>query len=509
MSMLRERLLRHNKPSGNSPRAEAGALEAVATAVPANSLQAEALSNEQDVAQGGEWATIGAHMECNEWGSFVMRRCSYASQTLHGDYMLSELAGGAELLLALLPANGGEPEATAGFSHEQLLYLDIETTGLGIGAGNVAFMIGIGFYEGEQFIVEQMFIRDPGEELSMLHHLKEKLGSHPYLVTYNGKTFDWPIIKNRYILNRIRAEIPIAGHFDFLYPSRSLWKHTMPSCRLGKVEEEQLGVIRKDDVPGSLAPALYFQYLAERDVSIVEGVFIHNELDILSLAGLSVHFAKVLSGQSKLSAMGLEELYRLGVWLDKLSLSELAAQALELLEQRICGTEAPEPQEGSDSYLLPLAQLYKQRQRYADARSLWMLYVERKGERTTASVEPYIELSMHYEHREKQYSLALQYALQAVDQCWRQQALKRSFGHRLQAKDNGFHAKGRGQAAKAVDKAQLAEAANLEKRIQRLRQKIAKAESRAALSDSKPPARRRSRVATNPVEAVAVMDSLI
>jgi uncharacterized protein YprB with RNaseH-like and TPR domain len=479
--MLRERLLRHNKPGDSAPKPTVS-------------------TTENDSRQSAEWVTIGAHMEINEWGSFVMRRRYFESQTLHGHYTLCELAGQASLLLSLLPSNGDKPDDTASLSHEQLLYLDIETTGLGIGAGNVAFMIGIGFYEGERFIVEQMFIRDPGEEMSMLHHLKQKLEKHPYLVTYNGKTFDWPIIKNRYILNRIRPEIPIAGHFDFLYPSRSLWKHTLPSCRLGKVEEERLGVVRKDDVSGSLAPALYFQYLAERDVSIVEGVFIHNELDILSLAGLSVHFVRVLSGKSNLPDMGLEELFRLGVWLDKLNQSGLATQALELLEQRICGEATAE--EGSDVYLLPLAQLYKQQQRYTAARGLWELYVEIKGERTTASLEPFIELSMHYEHRDKQYSLALKYALQALDQLWRQQTLKRSFGSGI----HGIHAKGKGKTTKALDRGLNDETTNLEKRIQRLRQKIARAESRSA-SGSKSTSRRRS-PSTDTVMELA-MDSLL
>jgi uncharacterized protein YprB with RNaseH-like and TPR domain len=494
MSMLRERLLRHNKPNKpNKPVEPADSdlkpMDTMSSATEANRFRIESSTNGNEAAQPSEWATIGAHMESNEWGSFVMRRRFFGKQALHGHYVLSELIGKSDSLLSLLPANasGDELDASARFSHEQLLYLDIETTGLGIGAGNVAFMIGIGFYEGDHFIVEQMFIRDPGEELGMLHHLKQKIERHPYLVTYNGKTFDWPVIKNRYILNRIRPEIPITGHFDFLYPSRSLWKHTLPSCRLGKVEEERLGVIRKDDVPGSLAPALYFQYLAERDVSIMEGVFIHNELDILSLAGLSIHFSRVLSGQSNLHGMGLEELYRLGVWLGKLNQNWLSTQALELLEQRICDEAANE--EGSDDYLLPLAQLYKQQQSYTAARGLWELYVERKGDRTTASIEPYIELSMHYEHRDKQYGLALQYAVQALDQLWRRQTLKRSFG-------NGVHAKARGRGTKLLnngklDNGQMDETANLEKRIQRLRQKIAKTEIRST-AEKNSKSRRRS-----------------
>jgi uncharacterized protein YprB with RNaseH-like and TPR domain len=477
MSMLRERLLRQKSAGGVAKSA------AVTDPTP----------------QTAEWGAIGAHMEHNEWGSFVMRRRCVESQTLHGCYMLSELAGQADKLLALLAparsyADGEDVSVDGGLLHEQLLYLDTETTGLGIGAGNVAFMIGIGFYEGERFIVEQMFIRDPGEELGMLYYLQQKIAKHPYLVTYNGKTFDWPIIKNRYILNRMPSEIPIAGHFDFLYPSRSLWKHTLPSCRLGKVEEERLGVVRTDDVPGSLAPALYFQYLAERDVSIVEGVFVHNELDILSLASLSVHFTNILNGKSSLSAMGLEELYRLGVWLAKLGQDLLAAQALERLAERIMGLESV-TEEGADDYLLPLAQVYKQQHRFAEARGLWELYAERKGDRITASLEPYIELSMHYEHRDKQLRLALTYASQALDKAWRQQSLKRSFGG-----DNGTGTRTAGKQNEIAD---------LEKRIQRLRLKVERLQRvcSSLTSSKKPGTKHRSR--SSAVVLEHVMDSLI
>ncbi|MEK3917129.1 ribonuclease H-like domain-containing protein [Paenibacillus sp. FSL H7-0331] len=446
MSGLRDRLLRH-KSSGSQAK-------------PAAASDASAPTS--------EWSVIDAHMEHNEWGSFVMRRRRYDQQAKHGRYALSELLGQSDKLLHLLGAESETSEEQDGLTHEKLLYLDTETTGLGIGTGNVAFMIGIGFYEEEQFVVEQMFIRDPGEELGMLHHLHEKIAKHPYLVTYNGKTFDWPIIKNRYILNRMQLDTPIAGHFDFLYPSRSLWKHTLPSCRLGKVEEERLGVVRKDDVSGALAPVLYFQYLAERKVSIVEGVFIHNELDILSLAGLSIHFARILSGKSNFKDMGLEELYRLGVWLDKLNQQWMSEQALECLAERITVSETVVEQ-GADDYLLPLAQVYKQQHRYTAARDLWELYVERRKERTTASLDAYVELSMYYEHREKQYELALSYAEQALDKAWRQHSLKRSYG------GGGARSTGKRQSTKSLEHGQESGIADLEKRIQRLRQKSARA----------------------------------
>jgi hypothetical protein len=239
----------------------------------------------------------------------------------------------------------------------------------------------------------------------MLEHLRLRLEERDILVSYNGKSFDWPILKNRFILNRQpEADDPI--HFDFLYPSRSLWRNTLPSCRLSSVERERLGLSRIDDVPGSLAPALYFQYLAENDPALVAGVFEHNEKDVLTLACLAVHFARLLAGQLPLERMEPEELYRLALWLDKLGRPEAAEDAIGKLLAR-------EAEEAAD-YWLPAASFFKRRGRHQSAVLLWERFVERKRSRT-ASLEPYVELAMYYEHRLRDYDRALFYAEQAME----------------------------------------------------------------------------------------------
>src|SRR5690606_20144828 len=117
-----------------------------------------------------------------------------------------------------------------------------------------------------------------------------------HLVTYNGRSFDWPVLESRFILNGWRRTEAAPGHLDFLHPSRALWRNTLPSCRLSTVEEQRLGIVRSDDVPGSLAPELYMRFLQDGDLSHVGGVFIHNELDVLTLASMAVHFGHLLSG---------------------------------------------------------------------------------------------------------------------------------------------------------------------------------------------------------------------
>lgn len=404
---------------------------------------------------GGSWNRLSATAHHNEWGHFVIRRKVYPFDYRHGTYCLGDLIGKAEPLApmgAAAVSKGGRPEArrqnpasaadsasAASARHDRLLFLDTETTGLGVGAGNVPFMVGIGYYEPDCFVVEQMFIRNPAEEAAMLYHLREKLAERDLLVSYNGKCFDWPIIKNRYILNRQKDGAVDPVHFDFLYPSRSLWRNTLPSCRLSSVERERLGLSRVDDVPGSLAPALYFQYLAEGDAALVEGVFEHNEKDVLTLACLAIHFTRLLGGKISLSPMEPEELYRLALWLDKLGRAGEADDALRELLDRESDIAA--------DYWLPAAGLFKRQGRFGAAVALWERYIERKRRARVAAPEPYIELAMHYEHREKDFERALQYA---------EQGLERSIGR---------------MAAVRKDGASAEEAAAIRKRIDRLRMK--------------------------------------
>ncbi|MFC3771922.1 ribonuclease H-like domain-containing protein [Paenibacillus sp. GCM10012303] len=425
---------------------------------------------------GGSWNRMGAKAHHNERGHFVIRRIVYPFDYRHGTYCLGDLIGEAEPLAALgasaSKTKGGRSGASRRSSsvsadpapavcarHDRLLFLDTETTGLGVGAGNVPFMVGIGFYEPDGFVVEQMFIRNPAEEAAMLQHLREKLAERDLLVSYNGKCFDWPIIKNRYILNRQKDGAVDPVHYDFLYPSRSLWRNTLPSCRLSSVERERLGLSRIDDVPGSLAPALYFQYLAEGDAALVEGVFEHNEKDVLTLACLAVHFTRLLGGQIPLSRMEPEELYRLALWLDKLGRPGEAEETMrELLDRET---------DNAADYWLSAASFYKRQGSFGAAVSLWERYIERKRRARVVTPEPYIELAMYYEHREKDLDKALQYA---------ELALERSIGRMAAVRKEGASAE---------------EAAAIRKRIDRLRLKRETAAQPARTA--KAPATRKSR----------------
>lgn len=448
--------------------------------------------------EGGEWTPLAAALHTAGEGEFILRRKAYEPEHRHGRYRLGDLRGrvlapllskgtsasprrgagqaaaredsagpGAERSAALSNDTGGRADERSA-AWDRLLFLDTETTGLGLGAGNVPFMVGLGFWEEGRFIVEQLLIRHPGEEEAMLKHVAARLAERPYLVSYNGKSFDWPILKSRYVMNRIAQPDEPLGHIDFLYPSRSLWKHSLPSCRLGQVEEDRLGVVRTDDVPGSLAPALYFQYLAERDPRILRPVFEHNELDVLSLAGLAIHFSRIAEGEaewSELRLFGADEIVRHGLWLEKTGLHRQADELLERLAEDLTaqGAEAA----GAAAALLPLAAFFKQRRRSDVACRLWRLYISERAERFVPSLEPYIELSMHYEHKEKRYDVALQYAEEALDAHLRRE--------RFPSGGAGGRQREAGRAGAAGK-----ERSELAKRIERLRRKLERERQRQA-----------------------------
>jgi len=337
------------------------------------------------------WGRLGFATVEGPQGACFVRDVRYGADYRHGRFAVADLAEAGAALSRLDPAGRA-------IDPSRLLFLDTETTGLGQGAGNVPFLIGVGWWDASGFTVRQYAIRHPGEEAAMLAMLAELLPSYTHLVTYNGRTFDWPLVKNRYVMHRM--SIPKdPSHFDFLYPSRSLWRTTMPSCRLGAVEEAKLGVFREDDVPGSMAPALYFQYLAERDASVLAGVFRHNETDIVTLMALAVHFGKLLGGGVDYDALTSAELLRLGLWYERLGFEAEAREAIAALAAR--------PAAESRAQLEEAAQFYKRRKLWSEAVRLWRALVEEGRDGRFGSLEPYVELAMAYEHRLKDADEAL------------------------------------------------------------------------------------------------------
>lgn len=182
----------------------------------------------------------------------------------------------------------------------ETVFLDLETTGLAGGTGTYAFLCGIGVVSGDEFKVMEFFLEGPAREAGFLDALNSAISPGACLVTYNGATFDLPLLRTRHTMSRIEPAWEGQPHIDLLHHTRRLYRGYLESCSLGSVEKHVLGVRRSgEDIPGYLIPALYSQYLRSGDASPLKGVFYHNELDIVSLAALYCRVARILDGDSE------------------------------------------------------------------------------------------------------------------------------------------------------------------------------------------------------------------
>src|SRR5437762_13108741 len=174
---------------------------------------------------------------------------------------------------------------------EKWLFLDTETTGLAGGTGTYAFLVGLAWWDAGGLQVEQFLMRDFTEEYSLLQELAEHVKERPVLVTFNGKSFDWPLLENRFAMTRSIAAPKLAAHLDLLHPARALWKLRLGSVRLVELERHvldapRLGWHRENDVSSALIPQFYFDYLRGGPTEPLAAVVRHNQMDLRGLAAL-------------------------------------------------------------------------------------------------------------------------------------------------------------------------------------------------------------------------------
>ena len=303
-----------------------------------------------------------------------------------------------------------------------LLFLDTETTGLSGGPGTVAFMLGVGHFCEAGFIVKQYLMRDYDEEESQLGNLTAEMGGRKTLVTYNGKAFDMNLLAGRYIMNGLRMPNS-SRHIDLLHPARRAWRRCIENCRLTTVENLILGERRADDIPGSMIPQVFFDFLETHEYTAMQQVLSHNRMDILALAAILKYLSdladRVRRGEpyqtadsaiaGKLSAGKLadriaEELLGVAGFFYKLDEAELAVKCLHASLER----EKPSVTRRA---LFTLAEIHKRGGEYEKAAQYWkrlLAYSPNIG------IYPYVELAKYYEHKARDPQTARVYADQAL-----------------------------------------------------------------------------------------------
>ena len=294
-------------------------------------------------------------------------------------------------------------------------FLDTETTGLAGGAGTYAFLIGVGSITPAGFLVRQFFMREFGEETSLLLGLTAYLKQFDVLITYNGKTYDQPLLETRYRMVRCRP--PFAGleHLDLLFGARRLWKLRFDRCRLVDLENQMLGVEREGDLPGELIPYVYFEYLRTGEAFKLVPILHHNQVDILTLACLTAIVPWAFHAPDKAPFTHGAEMVGLARWWRQAENHEnalgLFRAALkrglreEMLFRTLCDFACLEKKLGRDGEAITVL-------------------TELTGCRNPFRTVAFEELAKHYEHRERNYSMALEMTRAALE-CEDSDALRR------------------------------------------------------------------------------------
>lgn len=272
---------------------------------------------------------------------------------------------------------------------ENLLFYDLETTGLSGGAGTIAFLAGFGWIEKNKLIIDQYFLHDFPGEIDFLLLINELLVPGKILVSYNGKSFDHPLLRTRFLMKRLKLnELP---EIDLLHTARKLWKNRLPSCRLGTIENGILGIHRTGDIPGIEIPDVYFNYLKNVKNKVnnnrLRRVFKHHLQDIMSLSELLAHMELLWSKPWDASVI------------DRTALGKLL-----LLRNRKEGEDLLKDSWSREDYEAGkiLSIYYKRKGNYIDAADIWKKMWQNKKE-----IFQGIELAKYYEHKKKDNESAL------------------------------------------------------------------------------------------------------
>lgn len=284
-------------------------------------------------------------------------------------------------------------------------YLDTETTGLAGGTGTYAFLIGLGYVTERGFRLKQYFLREPGEEASALLALEEDLKDFDVLVTYNGKAYDQPLLETRFRLSRMKPPFTRMAHMDLLHGARRLWKLRFDSCRLMELETQILGVEREGDVPGELIPYLYFEYLRKREIARLVPIFHHNAIDILTLACLTAIVPYAFRDPSEARLAHGAEMVGVARWMRK---AERHVEALAWMRQALTRRL---PDDLLFRTMWDTAQLER---KMGNESAALAVYTDLAQTRNSYRVQALEELAKYYEHRERNYAMALEFAREAL-----------------------------------------------------------------------------------------------
>jgi len=349
---------------------------------------------------GGEWRDEEGHR-------FLMIDRRYAPGYRHGHvavvdrvppwpqfHMLAGMEG---------PAAGWAP---------RVVFLDLETTGLAGGAGTYAFVVGLAWFDGAAFRTRQFFLSSYTAERALLKAVGEDAAAAAALVTYNGKSFDVPLMETRFVMHRMPTPFAALVHVDMVHPARRLWRTddeegVSGGCRLTMLEAALCGHQREGDVPAFEIPSRYFHYVRTGDARPLAAVLEHNRLDLLALALITAHASQLL-GAGPAAAVNARQ---------ALGLGRLYARAGRSVEACACYARAAElPGEVAikADALRAYAVLSRRARRYEDAAGAWRRTLGLRGCPPPIARAAMEALAVHHEHRVRNLQEARRFAMRSL-----------------------------------------------------------------------------------------------
>jgi len=332
---------------------------------------------------------------------FIVER-NFAASTKYGRARIGELAERLRASVDEAPLVCGGAPATPPF-----VFFDLETTGLSGGAGTQAFLVGCGWFEDDGgFTTRQYLLARYSDERAMLAAVAEELARAGALVSFNGKSFDAPVLETRYLFHRLEWDGRERPHIDVLHPARRFWKED--DCSLVVLEQQILGACREDDVPGFEIPERYFHFVRSGDASPLAAVLEHNRRDLLSLAGLTSRLLEIVRGGPDFAENSREAL-ALGHVYSRARAEERAITAFERAVTLAASSRSQRAHLVAEDALHALAVAYRRARRFDEAAKCWATLVE-SGCSSNVEREAIEALAIHHEHRVRDLESAKRFA---------------------------------------------------------------------------------------------------
>jgi uncharacterized protein len=363
---------------------------------------------------GGEWRELRGER-------FLVIDRKYPPGHRHGHVVVADTLPPDEGCWSRFPLLDGS--ATRIPPDGRMLFLDLETTGIAGGAGTYAFLVGCAWYQDGCLRVRQFFLSNFAAERVLLEAVADVAGLCGAVVTYNGKSFDLPLIETRFQLHRLETPFTGMPHVDMLHPARRLWRDDegddsvgrsvdrgrVGSCRLSALEQTLCGHMREGDVPGFEIPSRYFHFVRTGDPRGLAAVMEHNRLDLVSLAMLTARASQLLEDGPATARTGREAL-GMGRLYERAGMSA-AARAAFLRAAEYRETDTVTCAEAWRAY----AVLSRRERRFADAAHGWRCILELAECPPAMQREASEALAVHHEHRLRDLQAARAFALQSLN----------------------------------------------------------------------------------------------